>query len=292
MRGIVLLALGDYYKWAFQMAMSVKYHSDIPIQLIHDKSYDQLNKWQKGFFDYHTPIKQEDSYLDKKIFPALAKLSLNKYTEFDETIYLDVDGVCIRPIDSLFEHCKEMYFASQIFGYGEEGEEEYDKMYWAFPKDLWEHFNIPKGAKIPFINSSFQYITKTKDCDKLFETAKYLIQENPFPVHKLRYAFGRGVHATKQPDELYMDVALAQCRHDPKIDVEPFYFSNRPLDSEEYIRKHHWVIGLYGKRGDHTHSSVMQYYNRMVHMMLKKKHNTAIIYKSDQLMRTKFIDTK
>ena len=291
MRGIVLLALGEYYKWAFQMAMSVKYHSDIPIQLLHDGCYNQFNDWQKKFFDYEEEMEETDCYLDGKIFPALAKLSLNTYTIFEETIYLDVDGVCVRPIDEIFDHCKD-YYASQIFGYGEEGEEEYDKMYWAYPKDLWEHFTIPKGSKIPFINSSFQYLTKTVDCDKLFKKAKDLILDEPFPVNKLRYAFGKGTHPSKQPDELYMDVALAQLGIDPAIEVEPFYFSNRPLDTEEYIRKNHWVIGLYGKRGDHTHTSVMTYYDRMIHKMLKKKHNTGIVYKSAQLMRNKFIDIK
>ena len=197
----------------------------------------------------------------------------------------------MRPVDGLFDHCKD-YFSSQIFGYGEEGEKEYDKMYWAYPKDLWEHFNIPKGSKIPFINSSFMYITKTKDCDILFKTAKDQLEDNPFPVNKLRYAFGRGTHPSKQPDELYMDVALAQVGHDPMIKVEPFYFSNRPIDTEDYIRDNHWIIGLYGKRGDHTHTSVMSYYDRMVHKMLKKKWNTGLVYKSAQLMRTKFIDTK
>lgn len=278
MRGILLLAIGRdiYHKFAKQMAMSIKYHSDIPIQLLTDKPFDC------EFIDTMTQISYKDCHYDSgRLFPGRAKLSMNQYTIFEETIYLDVDAICLKEVDSLFDLCTKDYH-SQIVGSGTFEEKEFPNMVWAWPKDIMYKYNFKPTDKIQFINSSFQY---WKKADELFSQALKNILD-PIPVKDLRSRWGKD-----QPDELYMNIALAQLGIDPTINTEPVYFNNRTCDNEQYLLKNHYVLGLYGGGDRHfTHGTVRKYYDRKMQSYIRGKYNYCSFISCNQLMKQKWFD--
>lgn len=293
-KGIILLAIGEihYGYFAFNMAMSIKYHSpNMPIQLICEpKTVSTLSDWEMSFFDIITEIDVSNCYqevlergrMKTKLFPAGAKLRLNKYMAFNESIYLDVDGLVIKPIEPLFDECSSFYH-TQVIGTGTNDVEKFDNMVWAYPKDIWSHYGLKDGLRFPFIQSSFQYLKKGDDLDRLYAQALENL-ENPIPVTKLRYPWGKS-----QPDELYMNIALAQLGLLPSMTNDPVYFTNRTVLKEPELLKDYYLLGLFGIRRQHSSSGLLDYYDRLVHKYMKSKHNQNGKYKAFILMRNKFV---
>lgn len=235
------------------MAYSLRLYSNLPIQLVTEQKL--INLVDSSLFDTITIISREDSYQGTKCFPGYAKIRLYDYIIFDEYIYLDVDGLLLKPIEPLLEECRNLDkdFISIQVGEGKSTEEKYPNMIWAFPKDMWEKYNLPKDRVMPFLNSSFQYVRKGK-IKRLFETAQEMI-EDPIPVDKLRAQWGRS-----QPDELYMNMALCKLGIDPKLaqPTYPIYFERHRLRKD--VLEEFYILGLYGDK-THTHKSVLQYYD-------------------------------
>ena len=95
-----------------------------------------------------------------------------------------------------------------------------------------------------------------------------------------------------QPDELYMNVALAQTGIDPTLkNPYPVYFNYRQIDPEQDIVRDHYVLGLYG---DHnfTHRTVVDYYDRKMNQILRTNFNMSIRHKANSLMKRKFTITR
>jgi len=285
--GIVLLSFGNdaYAHFAWNMAMSIKAASSIPIHLVaSQKHLSFLNDRQ--CFDYITELDQAD-YLHGGVFaPAKAKLSLYKYLIFDENIYLDVDGICLKDICPLFDECKDGDYFSQVVGWGRHGVRDFKEMVWAWGDQIYDHFAIPQDARIPFINSSFQFIRLSDQAKGLYSQAMRNFI-NAIPIKDLRFTWGKS-----QPDELYMNVALAQTGIDPTLkNPYPVYFNYRQIDPEQDIVRDHYVLGLYG---DHnfTHRTVVDYYDRKMNQILRTNFNMSIRHKANSLMKRKFTITR
>lgn len=253
MRGIVLLALGKpaYGIFAYHMAVSIRaYNNTIPIHLV----YEPSAKPNLPAFTSSEQIDPQDLYLDGKFTPALAKLNLYKYLPFEENIYLDVDGVCIRDIQKAFEQGKD--YAAESLGFLSLDEDFGQRMLWADGKTISEHYGLDMSFKIPCINSSFQFIRKGDFAEKLYAQALENFK-NPIPLGKLKNAWGKS-----QPDELYMNIACGQLGYDPNTKAEVYFRTRSTADSRtlDDIKKDFSVIGLYGTR-DTNHRTVKNYYN-------------------------------
>lgn len=288
-RGIVLLAIGDvaYGKFAANMAISIKEHSpEMPIQLIYEnKAISHLNDWHKSFIDIFTPIEKDDCYNGVKLFPALAKINIYKYAEFDENIYLDVDGLCLKDLHTLFEKCKNGYYFSQVVGeYKVEKEtKEFPEMQWCKPDVLIKHFKLKEGDVIPALNTSFQYFKKCEESALLFETAKNNLL-NGIDNKDRWYKWGKDNH---QPDELYMNVALAKVGLMPKLSPEKvIYFDNHRMQAPDKVKGEFYVLGLYGGI-NFTHRSLQDYYDAVMEKICRTKHRKEHLFKSHRLMRGK-----
>lgn len=284
MVGITLLAIGKqcYIQFAYNMALSIRFHSpEVRIQLLTEESLlNTLPQHHRIYFDTVTYLAEEDYKLDGKLFPALAKIRMYHYFEFDETIYLDVDGVLLKPIETLF--AQDSFYKSQVVGWGVKEDEEWENMVWAYPRDIWEKYNLGK-SRMPFLNSSFQYVVKCKESEELYNKAHENLM-NPLDVKKLRFSWGRN-----QPDELYMNMALCQLKINPEmIPQYPVYFSNRKVDTPTYLEENHYILGLYGDH-THTHPSLLKYYNRLIHAYSKEFTGRNIEYKSHALIRNKWM---
>lgn len=287
MRGVVLIAVGDdsYLKWAFNMAASLKHYCNLPIQLISAK--DPGNH----FFDYVT-IVDKAAYTGEngELFPAKLKTSFYDLIEFDEAIYLDVDGVILKDITPLFDIKGD--FITEIQGvYDTSQGSEFYHMKWAKPAVVYEHFGLPHDAKLPAINSSFMVIRKSDLCKELFTRAHDLVMNHALPYEKQWFTWGkpRG-HKINQPDELYFNVALAQMNTVP-VHARPIYFrmvsdsgENLTLD---VIRANYYGIGLYGDSRT-NHITTKEAYNREV-VAVCREMNVPHHGKAEILGLTKFV---
>lgn len=220
-RGVVMFAFGSrsYYYAAYNMAFSIKAHSpNVQILILTDsKSRFEFDlKGRIDVFDEIIEIENELLYegVTKVFSPAKVKLSLFKFLKFDYNIYLDVDGICLKDINPLFDELIEQgkSYSSHTVGYHtiKEGKDILS-MQWAYADTIWEHYHLKKEAVLPAINSSLQFIIKDDNSERLYIKALELF-ENPIPLEKLRMKWGGG-----QPDELYMNIAMAILEIDPSM---------------------------------------------------------------------------
>lgn len=256
MRGVVLLSVGNptYALWAHNMAVTVRVMSpDLPIHVVTDGNFP--------FEPYHADIVDKVIQMDSKdymnggrLYPAKAKLSLYKYSEFTETIYLDVDGCCIKDLNPLFDRCEEkgLPFQVQVNGVSTKEFDNLDASLWVKPKQIFEKYDVPEDAQLPGTNSSFWYFKKSREAAKLFRQALKNLS-NPFSIGELRYKWG---HSNTQPDELYMNIALGQLGIMPNI--EPVLYlrkrgeAGRPSGLDE-IQKNYYIIGCWGDENYNSH---------------------------------------
>lgn len=292
-RGIVLLAIGNpaYGNFAFNMAVSIREHSpDLPIQLIYEEhAISHLNEWHRAFFDWLTVIDSEDCrYSDGKLFPALAKLNLYEYSAFEKNIYLDVDGLLIKDLTLLFELCENAggYYYSQMSGIHEikDDKNDFTGLQWAKVNDIISHYGLKTGDIIPAINSSFQYFTHSNQTEALFNEALALLH-NPIPMNLHPQKWGKKGF---QPDELYMDVALAKIKLIPELEGLPqlIYFNTRRGDGLDTLKKKFYLLGLYGGI-NFTHQSIRKMYDSELQRIFREKGYGTHWYKIDDLMRQK-----
>jgi hypothetical protein len=221
-KGVILVAFGKrgYYFAAYNLAFSIKYHSkDIKITLLTDniqKLSGQL-RGQLQYFDDVIQVPDELMYSGnlRKFEPGRLKVNLYQFLSYDYNMYLDVDTICLKDINPLFDIFinSGKYYAAHTVGYHtiDKGNE-IESMQWAYANDIWEQYKLPKDAILPAINSSIAFISKGKEAERFFNKAAELF-ENPIPLEKLRMAWGGG-----QPDELYFNIAMAIMKHDPKVE--------------------------------------------------------------------------
>lgn len=264
-KGVVLVAFGKrgYAYAACNMAVSIKHYNPLlSISLLCDNKFEDhlTKKSDMAVFD------QVIRLPDRVLFsphgghdPALTKISIYEFLPYDYNLYLDVDGVAMQDItpviDALIE--KGGYYYTHIFGSrtladGNENEE----MVWAWMHDIWDHYKLPRDARLPATNSSIQFIKKSKEAKDLFDQIQKNYS-NPIPVDRLRLKWGGG-----QPDELYLNIALCQkgwqdCDH-------YVFFGNRISEMTfEQIEKRYYILSIFGGRG-FTRECYMEWYDRLL----------------------------
>ena len=225
--GVVLFAFGKigYYQAAYNLAYSIKYYSpSVKIALF----VDDIRKCQittgdiSNYVDSISEIDHLDLYVEEdktnmyvggRFDPAMLKVSIYKYLPFKYNLYLDVDAICLKDIKPLIEDLKstKRHYISHCVGYHTiDLGRSIPSMQWAWADDIWEHFKLESDTILPAINSSLQFIKKGKEAKELYKILKNIYTSNQLPLKKLRMKWGGG-----QPDELYMNVALALSAYDP-----------------------------------------------------------------------------
>jgi len=218
--GVVLFAFGkpQYYHAAYNLAFSIK-HFNKTVNIV--AYFDNPEKATAhctellDVIDEIKPLNTEHLYTDGKFDPGKLKVNIYEYLPFDYNLYLDVDAVALKDIQPLIDELKaaKKNYISHTVGYHniKQGRN-IPSMQWAWADVLWEHFLLKETATLPAINSSLQFIVKSEEAQTLYFVVKNEYELNPMPVNKLRMKWGGG-----QPDELYMNVALAKCGIDPGI---------------------------------------------------------------------------
>ena len=255
-RGILLMAWGKrgYGFMAHNLAVSIKHHSPgIPIHLIAtEKVLKEVT--DRSMFDSIELLDGDPSD------PGRYKADIYELTPFDSTLFLDVDGICLRPVEEMFDRldASGAYYATFI-------NEVYDvnspnilpQMWWAYRQDIWNHCCFDHETKFPATQSSIQYIRK---CDKTAEMYSIFKAEmdSPIPLERLRNKWGGG-----QPDELYLNIALARMGEWHHIGEASMYFGNTSAKRPHEIADVYTFLSLFGNRSN-IKPMYWEYYDRIL----------------------------
>lgn len=300
--GVVLLAFGkvQYYWAAYNLAFSIKkFNPSINIALIVDdrgKAFSQCPELH-NCIDYVSDIAQEDIYTDKKLDPAKLKVKLYNYLPYERNLYLDVDAVALKDIQPMIEELAQSGkdYISHCVGYHtiDKGRD-FKEMQWAWADKIWAHYNLAADIVMPAINSSMQWIVKSEKAAAIYAKAQELYFENPIPLKDLRFKWGGS-----QPDELYMNIALAILGVDPALKhYEPLkgseggmihFAMTRGLTFQE-VTANYYLQSYYGGAG-FTPNFYIDWLDRMLkadHQAIGKRH----IYLIHRITQNKFADAK
>lgn len=300
--GVVLLAFGkpQYYWAAFNLAFSIKkFNPAIPIALIAEDKAKALSQCADlpQYIDTFAEINTDDIYTDKKLDPAKLKVKLYNYLPFERNLYLDVDAIALKDIQPMIEELARSGkdYISHCVGYHtiDKGRD-FKEMQWAWADKMWEHFELGADTVMPAINSSMQWIVKGEATAALYATAQDLYFNKPLKLHELRMKWGGG-----QPDELYMNIALAIHNIDPALkQYEPIKTSEggmihfamtRGLTFQE-ITQNYYLQSYYGGAG-FTPIFYIDWLDRLLTAEFKaigKRH----IYYINRIVQNKYADGK
>lgn len=274
-RGITLLATGNpaYMYFAVNMMISIRTHTQLPIQLICSEGMvDHIPPFER-LWDDLAIIDHKDSHIEERLSPGKAKVNLYKYYKWDEVLYLDVDGILLKDPEPLFDI--DGFFKVQK-----------DAMHWANDDVIKRHFKLKGDFRIYGLNSSLQVIKKGEQSKKLYEGAAKAM-EDPLPLDKQENEwFGW------YPDELYFSIGIGKAGiKDPYFNPPyPIYFRTRadygpPLKIEE-IAKNHYGMGCFGGLR-YNHRSVAKVYDKLINNWSGELLKRNIRYKFHDLMGRK-----
>lgn len=249
------------YGWmAYNLAITIRYFSpDLSIKLIYEpKALSKLHPHKHWVFNEMVEIDQADLYSDGHFNPGKSKTRVYKYLTAEHNIYLDVDALCNKPLEPLFDLLeKGKYYHTQVVGMQKPSQgRDFPEMQWAYLDDIVRHYGITEDATVYATNSSFAYIRKGKESEKLFAQ----IQENiDNPLKQLRLKWGGSF-----PDELALNVALAQVNHDPSISEQVVFFQyGGAISNFSALIDKHYIMGYYGGKR-FTCQSLWDYYDRFL----------------------------
>lgn len=244
-KGIVTFALGNpiYGRFAFNLALSVKkVCPHIPIVLYYEESaIKDLDKNKLSFFAECIPMPEEYMRLqgsnNKDYF--LPKLSLNKLTPFEQTLFLDADTLLFKDpfkhINEAFKFQTQAYFAYD-FETKQSDNNGYDYTFWCEPERIKKTFKNEHIKRFYSLSSTYVYFEKSVENDLLFES-----------IYDFRKRF-TNPHKNFVPggtcDELFIALGLTESGIEMQCPFVPIYFNftekNKPFaNSTNYIYNEH-----------------------------------------------------
>lgn len=243
--GVLLVAFGgrSYYQLAANLAASLQHHDPgLPVALAHDGGLGFLLPTHQALFDQTAELPARLRRPDGGWDPAWVKLHLDELAPWPTTLYLDVDALALASLAPLFAVRPEAPYLCPSAGWHTLAQgREIPGMFWAWADDLWEHFALPGDARLPAVNSSAQLLRP--GAAALFAEARRAYAA-PLPLHRLRHSWGG-----TQPDELYLNVALARLGWEPDPGV-PWLLEThhaRP-ESRTELAARYPLLCLYGGR--------------------------------------------
>jgi len=228
-KGILLIALQSkqYAEFARNMAASIRlFNPTLPIHLaVSGNLYEYVQANRE--YDSISIVPIDMYFRNDRFEPGWCKLNMDKLSPFDQTLYLDVDGVVLRDLSPLFEFTG---FRSQVVGFFDTGDTW--PCQWMTMDEVRRTYEVEPGKAIEEINSSL--ILFDRSASDVFELARSLYREQ----HNGRWggAF---------PDELAFNVALCKLGRSASLGFIPIKFE--PDGSKlNKIMEQYYVLGLYG----------------------------------------------
>lgn len=268
----------EYGMMAFQHAMSIKKYSPlIPIHLLTDQSAVSRLR----HLDFFDTVEYQQTPTD----PAQAKIDMYDKLPFDHTIFLDADGLCVSEMDSVFDSmiADEKPFRCFVHAYYNQHDAPVmPLMVWANRDVIWDHYGFTDET-LPATQSSFLYIRKGEFCKELYRKmqANYY---NRIPIEKLRNKWGGG-----QPDELYLNVTLAQLGYDPAC-KNIIYFADDKTLRPRQIKDSHKILSLFGTAGN-VSINFERFYDEEVEQMSRQM-NGGVVYRWKNIKYSKHANNR
>jgi hypothetical protein len=300
--GVVLLAFGkvQYYWAAYNLAFSIKkFNPSISIALIAEDKGKAISQCPelREYIETFADIAQEDIYTNNKLDPAKLKVKLYNYLPFERNLYLDVDAVALKDIQPMIDELAQSGkdYISHTVGYHtiDKGRD-FKEMQWAWADKMWAHYELGADTVMPAINSSMQWIIKGEKAAALYAKAQELFFENPIPLKDLRMKWGGS-----QPDELYMNIAMAILGIDPALkqydkvktsEGGMIHFAMQRGLTYQEVTERFYLQSYYGGNR-FTPLFYVDWLDRMLkvdHQAIGKRH----IYLINRIVQNKFADGK
>jgi hypothetical protein len=242
---ILLIAFGKkgYAYAAYNLAKSIKIHSpQSNIHIAHDGCLSVLNDLSV-FDSFHVIDDNLKIGINGKICPAKVKLSMYGFlpTKYKKVLYLDVDAICLKPIDDLINELEGKELSTKVFGKGGINDKiEYSL--WASNETIWNKAELKTDSVLCGINTSYIYFERNKATENVFKQA--LEMYNKFEIKDLLITW-----SGTMPDELILSSTLA------KLDVIPhsvdmIYFGNKlNITTQKELIEKHYFLAMYGPAG-------------------------------------------
>lgn len=266
-----------YAQLAYNMAFSLKhFNPEIEITIYHD---GVLNS---------SLSEEERSYFDKVIFDNTLhietfKTRLYELSPYKETLYLDVDGTALKSIQPLISELqkKDFYVRNWANHKLSEGND-MKRMRWAFANDLWEHFKLSEEASVPATQTSLIWFKKTEQTKQIFDAWQQAVK-TPFPLDKLRDRWGGA-----QPDEMYLNVALANVNYQPDPN-EAYMFFGDYYDNRTFqqLTNDFYFLSVYGS------TQTIKRYRKLYDQRIREFHKAdgmVSMYQYDRIMKEKHVN--
>lgn len=244
-KGVIILCMKNahYACAAFNLANSIKYHSpNIHITLLSDGIHN------KAFSGMH--FSQFDSIKEiKERTVTEAKLSVNKYSDYTATLYIDADSICTQPLEPLFAKLKGNKFKSNVIA---------NYTQWTSESVFKEFFKLDFGQTI---NSSWIYF----ESSKVFNSALNYYKRG-FDITQISPKWG-----TQLPDEMFFNASLTKNEVDAKVDFDVMFFDekNGELNFSDICQKY-FFITFYGNKNN-TRIGLQEWYDRELQRISTQK---------------------
>jgi len=282
-KGILLIAFGKpgYGYAAYNMMQSIRRFNDtIPVTLLHDdEAVKYLESFQTTIFNDTVKLTKENYTVDGKFNPAKVKCEMYRYLPYDETLYLDVDGCALKDIEPLINQlsANKKPYQCDVVSFG--GINDKLSYSWAANNNLWEYFKLKDTQTYYSVQTSFCYIKKGKEAEKIFNRIEENFHNNIFPFEKLSYKWGGTM-----PDELIVGGTLSQMNYDPESEIHPVFFGAK-FDDRSFtkITEDHFILSIHGNGngGTLTKLKYIDWYNKLMNI------THPFAYKSTYIMRDK-----
>lgn len=278
-KGIILISFGSatYAKYAYNMAFSIKHFSkDLLVYLFTDGI--GLDHIDSSIFD---KVELSTFYPED---PGLNKVGLFEMSPFEKTLYLDVDGVCLRDITPLFDELESQNVFAQVIDCGKR-DDKITYSEWADNKTIWEHFDLKEDAILSGLQTSIIYFNRSEESKEFFSKLKENY-ENKLPKEKYLLLWGFKKH---HPDELYYSGTMSQMEIVPDKRVQPIFFPDK-VESTQKILNEYYILSQFGGQ-----SLVRPYahdlYNRHLSAIMRENKKDHL-FKSQNLYKNKMIVQK
>lgn len=278
-KGILLVSFGSatYAKYAYNMAFSIKHYCrSLPILLCTDGI--GLNQVDQSVFDEVKIIEfnKED--------PGVNKTKLYDLSPFDKTLYLDVDGVCLKDISPLFDQLVGQEVFAQVIDSGKK-QDKITYSEWADNDTVWDHFNLKEDVTLCGLQTSVVYFEKGKQAKTFFSKLKKNYSK---PLEKSKYMLMWGFKK-HHPDELYYAGTMAQNDIVPDSTINPVFFPDK-IETVTKILSDFYVLSQFGGQNQ-VRPYAHDLYNRHLSSIMRKEGKDHL-FKSQGLYKNKMIVQK
>ena len=268
MKGILLICHSSlfYGRWAYNIAHSIRAVSSLPIHLACDEK--SISRIDLSIF----------SSVEKHVFGkdyCYEKINIFDKSPYEETLYLDVDGLVFKDPIEIFEELKGLDIWVQPMGRGSRVDNiTYN---WVDNETIWDKYNLSYWFNT--CQTSIVYFTKGAKgfFDKLKEN-----YSNRLDLYQYRDLWGK---SKQHPDELYYSITLSQLEIELK-DFHPIFFPEKLLNTNTILNEY-YILSMYG--GNNVKPYAKDLYDRMMSKILVGK-GLYHLYQAHHLYRNKFIN--